>query len=68
VTIAVVSPKGGLGKTSTTALLGSLLARVRHERMVAVDTNPDYGSLGRASRRTTASSWTTWSTCSTTPT
>jgi MinD-like ATPase involved in chromosome partitioning or flagellar assembly len=47
-TIAVVSPKGGVGKTTTTALLGSLLARVRHERMVAVDTNPDYGSLGRA--------------------
>jgi MinD-like ATPase involved in chromosome partitioning or flagellar assembly len=48
VTIAVVSPKGGVGKTTTTALLGALLARVRHERMVAVDTNPDYGSLGRA--------------------
>ena len=47
-TIAVVSPKGGVGKTTTTALLGSLFARVRHERMVAVDTNPDYGSLGRA--------------------
>jgi MinD-like ATPase involved in chromosome partitioning or flagellar assembly len=47
-TIAVVSPKGGVGKTTTTALLGSLLARVRHERIVAVDTNPDYGSLGRA--------------------
>jgi MinD-like ATPase involved in chromosome partitioning or flagellar assembly len=44
----VVSPKGGVGKTTTTALLGSLLARVRHERIVAVDTNPDYGSLGRA--------------------
>ncbi|HEY1277646.1 MAG TPA: EsaB/YukD family protein [Thermoleophilaceae bacterium] len=47
-TVAVVSPKGGVGKTTTTALLGSLLARVRHEKMVAVDTNPDYGSLGRA--------------------
>ena len=48
VTVAVVSPKGGVGKTTTTALLGSLLARVRGERIVAVDTNPDYGSLGRA--------------------
>jgi MinD-like ATPase involved in chromosome partitioning or flagellar assembly len=47
-TIAVVSPKGGVGKTTITALLGSLMARVRHERIVAVDTNPDYGSLGRA--------------------
>ncbi|MGH2848861.1 MAG: EsaB/YukD family protein [Thermoleophilaceae bacterium] len=47
-TVAVVSPKGGVGKTTITALLGSLLGRVRHERIVAVDTNPDYGSLGRA--------------------
>lgn len=47
-TVAVVSPKGGVGKTTITALLGSLLARVRRDRIVAVDTNPDYGSLGRA--------------------
>ena len=46
-TLAVVSPKGGVGKTTTAALLGSLLARVRSDRTVAVDTNPDYGSLGR---------------------
>ena len=46
-TIAVVSPKGGVGKTTTTILLGSLLARVRRDRIVAVDTNPDFGSLGR---------------------
>ena len=46
-TIAVVSPKGGVGKTTTTALLGSLLAKVRRDRCVAIDTNPDYGSLGR---------------------
>ena len=46
-TIAVVSPKGGVGKTTITALLGSMLARVRQDRIVAVDTNPDYGSLGR---------------------
>ncbi len=47
VTIAVVSPKGGVGKTTTTALLGSLFALLRRDRVVAVDTNPDYGSLGR---------------------
>src|SRR4051812_17826086 len=46
-TIAIVSPKGGVGKTTTTVLLGSLLARVRRDRIVAVDTNPDFGSLGR---------------------
>ena len=47
-TIAVMSPKGGVGKTTMTALLGSLLVQIRHERIVAVDTNPDYGSLGPA--------------------
>jgi MinD-like ATPase involved in chromosome partitioning or flagellar assembly len=47
VTIAVVSPKGGVGKTTTTALLGSLLGFLRRDRVVAVDTNPDFGSLGR---------------------
>jgi MinD-like ATPase involved in chromosome partitioning or flagellar assembly len=46
-TIAVVSPKGGVGKTTVTALLGTLLAQLRRDRIVAVDTNPDYGSLGR---------------------
>ena len=46
-TIAVVSPKGGVGKSTTTALLGSLLAFLRRDRVVAVDTNPDWGSLGR---------------------
>jgi MinD-like ATPase involved in chromosome partitioning or flagellar assembly len=47
VTIAVVSPKGGVGKTTTTSLLGTLFALLRRDRIVAVDTNPDYGSLGR---------------------
>jgi MinD-like ATPase involved in chromosome partitioning or flagellar assembly len=48
VTIAVMSPKGGVGKTTTTALLGALLAMLRRDRIVAVDTNPDFGSLGRS--------------------
>jgi MinD-like ATPase involved in chromosome partitioning or flagellar assembly len=47
-TIAVVSPKGGVGKTTITALLGMLLSMLRQDRVVAVDANPDYGSLGRA--------------------
>lgn len=46
-TIAVASPKGGVGKTVITALLGSLLSFIRRDRVVAVDTNPDWGSLGR---------------------
>jgi MinD-like ATPase involved in chromosome partitioning or flagellar assembly len=46
-TIAVMSPKGGVGKTTTTTLLGSLFALLRRDRVVAIDTNPDFGSLGR---------------------
>jgi MinD-like ATPase involved in chromosome partitioning or flagellar assembly len=46
-TIAVVSPKGGVGKTTVTTLLGALLALLRRDRVVAIDTNPDFGTLGR---------------------
>jgi MinD-like ATPase involved in chromosome partitioning or flagellar assembly len=46
-TIAVMSPKGGVGKTTVSALLGTLFALLRRDRVVAVDTNPDFGSLGR---------------------
>jgi MinD-like ATPase involved in chromosome partitioning or flagellar assembly len=46
-TIAIVSPKGGVGKTTTTALLGTLMAHLRRDLVLAVDANPDYGSLGR---------------------
>ncbi|HEY6378409.1 MAG TPA: MinD/ParA family protein, partial [Candidatus Dormibacteraeota bacterium] len=47
-TIAVLSPKGGVGKTTITALLGALFALVRADRVIAVDTNPDFGTLGRS--------------------
>ena len=47
-TVAVVSPKGGVGKTTITSLLGMLLSMLRPDSIVAVDANPDYGSLGRA--------------------
>ncbi len=46
-TIAVLSPKGGVGKTTITVLVGSMLAYLRRDRVVAVDTNSDWGSLGR---------------------
>lgn len=47
-TIAVMSPKGGVGKTTISALLGTLYAHLRRDHIIAVDTNPDYGSLGRS--------------------
>jgi MinD-like ATPase involved in chromosome partitioning or flagellar assembly len=43
--IAVVSPKGGVGKSTTTALLGATLALVRGNQVVALDANPDSGNL-----------------------
>ena len=46
VKIAVVSPKGGVGKTTIASMLGTLLAQVRNDRVVAVDGDPDYGTLG----------------------
>ncbi len=48
VTIAVISPKGGVGKTTITVALATLLAMIRSDRVVAVDSNPDYGTLGRS--------------------
>lgn len=45
-TIAVLSPKGGVGKTTCTFLLGNLLASAANLRCVAVDANPDFGTLG----------------------
>jgi len=44
-TIAVVSPKGGVGKTTSTFLLGNLLSGHLNLRVVAVDANPDFGTL-----------------------
>jgi MinD-like ATPase involved in chromosome partitioning or flagellar assembly len=44
-TVAVISPKGGVGKTLLSFLLGSVIAAVRGDRVVVVDANPDFGSL-----------------------
>ena len=43
--IAVLSVKGGVGKTTTTLGLGSALAMIRRDRVIAVDANPDRGTL-----------------------
>lgn len=51
--IAVVSRKGGVGKTTTTLMLGHTLATHRGDRVIALDGNPDAGSLGYRVRRET---------------
>lgn len=44
--IGVISLKGGVGKTTTTAALGSTFAEHRKgDRVVALDANPDLGNL-----------------------
>ena len=43
--IALLSLKGGVGKTTITATLGGTFASIRGDRVVAVDANPDRGTL-----------------------
>lgn len=45
--IALLSLKGGVGKTTTTVTLGSTFASLRGDRVIAVDANPDRGTLSQ---------------------
>lgn len=45
--VAVLSLKGGVGKTTVAIGLGSALASLRSDRVIAVDANPDLGTLAR---------------------
>lgn len=51
--IAVMSLKGGVGKTTTTIALGGVFAETRGDRVIAIDANPDLGTLAQ---RATANS------------
>ncbi len=51
---AILSLKGGVGKTTTTVGLGSTLASLRGDRVIAVDANPDRGTLSDKVRLETA--------------
>ncbi|MGP3535104.1 MinD/ParA family ATP-binding protein [Microbacterium sp. RD1] len=54
--VPVLSRKGGVGKTTVTTLLGMALAAARDDRVIAIDANPDRGTLadriGRTGGRT----------------
>jgi MinD-like ATPase involved in chromosome partitioning or flagellar assembly len=53
--VPVLSRKGGVGKTTLTALLGMALADVREDRVIAIDANPDRGTLAeRVEKQTRA--------------
>jgi MinD-like ATPase involved in chromosome partitioning or flagellar assembly len=53
--VPVLTRKGGVGKTTVTTLLGMALADVREDRVVAIDANPDRGTLSeRVNKQTRA--------------
>jgi MinD-like ATPase involved in chromosome partitioning or flagellar assembly len=43
--VPVLTRKGGVGKTTMTALIGMAMARAREDRVLAIDANPDRGTL-----------------------
>jgi len=53
--VPILTRKGGVGKTTVTALLGMALADARDDRIVAIDANPDRGTLSeRVAQQTTS--------------
>jgi putative peptide zinc metalloprotease protein len=52
--VVVLCRKGGAGKTTTTLMLGHTFATHRGDRVVALDANPDAGSLAHRVRRETS--------------
>ena len=53
--IPVLTRKGGVGKTTITTLLGMALADVRDDRVIAIDANPDRGTLAERVNKQTRS-------------
>ncbi|MDF9810704.1 MinD-like ATPase involved in chromosome partitioning or flagellar assembly [Aurantimicrobium minutum] len=51
--VPVLTRKGGVGKTTTTTLLGMAMALVREDRVLAIDANPDRGTLAERFNKTT---------------
>jgi MinD-like ATPase involved in chromosome partitioning or flagellar assembly len=54
--IGVFGLKGGVGKTAVTVALGSTLAKVRGDRILAIDADPDAGNLADRCGRESAAS------------
>ncbi|MEV4128756.1 AAA family ATPase [Nocardia sp. NPDC049707] len=53
--IAILSLKGGVGKTTTTVGIGSTFSSLRGDRVIAIDANPDLGTLAHRVPRQTRS-------------
>ncbi len=54
--IGVLGLKGGVGKTAVTVALGSVLSKVRGDRILAIDADPDGGNLTDRSGKQSAAS------------
>jgi MinD-like ATPase involved in chromosome partitioning or flagellar assembly len=53
--VPVLTRKGGVGKTTITTIMGQAFADVREDRIVAIDANPDRGTLAeRINKQTRA--------------
>jgi len=53
--VPILTRKGGVGKTTITAILGMAMAEVREDQIIAVDANPDRGTLSeRVNKQTRA--------------
>ncbi|MET4780683.1 MinD/ParA family protein [Glaciihabitans sp. UYNi722] len=53
--IPVLTRKGGVGKTTITALLGMAMSDAREDRVIAIDANPDRGTLSERVNKQTRS-------------
>lgn len=53
--VPVLTRKGGVGKTTVTALMGMAMADVREDRVIAIDANPDRGTLSERVNKQTRS-------------
>jgi len=51
--VPVLTRKGGVGKTTVSTLLGMALATVREDRVIAIDANPDRGTLAERVSKST---------------
>jgi MinD-like ATPase involved in chromosome partitioning or flagellar assembly len=53
--VPVLTRKGGVGKTTVTALMGMAMADVREDRVIAIDATPDRGTLSERVNKQTRS-------------
>lgn len=51
--VPVLTRKGGVGKTTVSTLLGMALAMSREDRVIAIDANPDRGTLAERVSKST---------------